>query len=195
MTADPAPAEKQPDTRITYEHYLRLDDEGVLGPDDRVELLEGVIVSMAPHSPRHAAGVRRVTAALFRGVGDRGVVSCQLSLVAGRHSVSEPDVAVLPGSLADYDRAHPTTALLVVEVAEGSLPQDRLTKAAIYAAAGVPEYWIVNLRDDRIEVSREPVRSLRRYATTTVATRGDHLELVALPAVRVAVADLLPARD
>jgi Uma2 family endonuclease len=134
MTADPASSERQPDARLTSERYLRLVEEGVLGPDDRVELLEGVVVAMPPRGPRHAAGVSRVNTALVRAVGERAVVRPQLTFPVGRHSVPEPDLVVARGRLADYDRAHPTTALLVVEVADTSLPQDRLTKAGIYAA-------------------------------------------------------------
>jgi Uma2 family endonuclease len=73
-----------------------------------------------------------------------------------------------------------------------SLPQDRLTKAPIYAAAGIPEYWIVNLRQEHVEVHRAPERTTRRYAVIEVARRGSRLALVAFPDVSVAVEDLLP---
>ena len=179
--------------RWTAEQYLRLVDQGVLGPDDRVELLEGVIVAMAPQNEPHAAGVRRVARALFQAVGDRAVVQVQLSLISGRRSVPEPDAAVLPGTIADYDRTHPRTALLVVEVADTSLKQDRLTKRAIYAAAGIPEYWIVNVRDDCVEVRRGPEPGSRRYTSTAIARRGEGIELVALPGVAIVVDDLLPS--
>ena len=189
----PAPADPAAPLRWTTEQYLRLVDEGVLGPDDRVELLEGVIVAMAPQNEPHAAGVRRVGHALYRAVGDRAVVQIQLALVSGSHSVPEPDAAVLPGTIADYDRAHPRAALLVVEVADSSLKQDRLTKRAIYAAAGIPEYWIVSLPDDLVEVRREPEPDARRYARIMIARRGERIELAALPGVSVAVDDLLPS--
>jgi Uma2 family endonuclease len=177
----------------TAEQYLALVDEGVLGPDDRVELLEGVIVSMAPHDVPHAAGVCRADYALHRAVGDRAVVRVQLSLVLGKRSVPEPDAVVVAGRMADYDRAHPTTALLVIEVADSSLKQDRLTKRGIYAAAGIPEYWIVNLPDDCVEIRRDPEPAARRYASVTIARRGDTIELGVLPGVRVSVDDLLPS--
>jgi Uma2 family endonuclease len=168
-------------------------DDGTLGPDDRVELLEGVVVAMAPQNVPHAAGVARAHDALFRVVGERGHVRAQSPFVAGSYSVPEPDVMVVPGRVGDYDRAHPATALLVVEVADSSLKQDRLTKRAIYAARGVPEYWIVNLRDDGVEIRRGPDAESRRYATTTIARRGDVIEPLALPGIRVAVDDLLPS--
>src|SRR5262249_15144148 len=93
----------------------------------------------------------------------------------------------------DYDDAHPRSALLVVEVADSSIQQDRLTKAMIYAAAGVPEYWIVNVRGQQIEVHREPDRTSRRYGAKTIVRRGQDLTLAAFPDPTVAVDDLLPA--
>jgi Uma2 family endonuclease len=116
----------------------------------------------------------------------------QQALHVSRFSVPEPDVAVVPGQLRDYAHAHPRTALLVVEVADSSLAQNRLTKAAIYAAAGLPEYWIVNLRDGVVEVHRAPDPERALYQDRTVARAGDRLSLVAVPDVDVAVTDLLP---
>lgn len=178
--------------RWTARDYLQLVERGAFGPDDRAELLEGVIVAMAPHDPPHATGCSLAHEAIRAAVGARAAVRAQLSLVLGGRSVPEPDVAVVPGRLGDYANAHPTTALLVVEVADSSLIQDRLTKASIYAAAGVPEYWIVNLVDDCVEVLRLPERPSRLYASKTLVRRGGSIELVSLPGARVMVAELLP---
>jgi Uma2 family endonuclease len=192
----PAPAMPSiPCGRITAEQYLRLVDDGVLGPDDRVELLEGVVVSMAAQNSPHASGVARASHALMFAVAKRAVVRTQLTFVAGEYSVPEPDIAIVPGRYADYDRVHPQTALLIVEVADTSLAQDRLTKAAIYAAAGIPEYWIVDVRGQRVEVYRQPVVDEYRYATRSFALRADTLEVTALPGAVVAVDDLLPVVD
>lgn len=106
----------------------------------------------------------------------------------------EPDLAVVPGREADYLEAHPSTALLLVEVAVTSLVQDKLTKTRIYGAAGVPEYWIVNLRDDCVLVHRGPDPSRSCYRDERKATRCERLELVSLPGVRVRVSDLLPRK-
>src|SRR5437879_10684178 len=169
----PAPTDPAAPLRWTVEQYLRLVDEGVLGSDDKVELLEGVIVTMAPANLPHDAGVVRVTHALIRAVGDRAVVRVQLSLKVGPYSLPEPDAAVVPGRIADYDHERPTTALLVVEVSDTSLKQDRLTNGAIYSGAGIAEYWIVNLRDDCVEVRREPESKPRPYACITIARRRE----------------------
>jgi Uma2 family endonuclease len=189
---DPALQDPVAPARWTAEQYLRLVDRGVLGPDDRVELLEGVIVSMAPQNVPHAAGVMRATHVLTLAVADRAVVRPQLSFIAGKYSVPEPDLAVIAGGLDACDQAHPRDALLIVEVSDSSLKQDRLTKAPMYAAAGLPEYWIVNLRDGVVEVRRDPEPKQRRYRSIAIRRRGDSIEPVALPGVRIAVHDLLP---
>lgn len=138
--------------------------------------------------------MNRTLYALVRAVGERATVRCQSSLVIRPRSVPEPDIAVVPGPISTYDSAHPTEALLAVEVADSSLAQDRITKAALYAAAGVPEYWIVNLRDDRVEVLRRPAPVAGRYRDVRVAVRGETIELVAVPEAMVEVSELLPGR-
>ncbi len=117
----------------------------------------------------------------------------QTPLRAGDRSVPEPEVAVVAGGPYDYSKAHPASALLVVEVADSSLPQDRLTKSRIYAAAGIPEYWIVNLRERCVEVLTKPDHARRIYAESRRVGRGEVLALAAMPEVSVGVAGMLPA--
>src|SRR5712664_3691317 len=116
-----APTDPTAPPRWTTEQYLRLVDEGVLGADDKVELLEGVIVAMPPSNARHASGIVRLSHVLFGAVGDRAVVRIQLGFMAGVYSLPEPDAAVIPGAIEDYDREHPRAALLVAEVSDSSL--------------------------------------------------------------------------
>jgi Uma2 family endonuclease len=177
---------------MTVERYFALVDEGLLEPDDRVELLEGVVVAMSPRNPPHDAVMSLVLRALVEAVGARAAVRCQCSLVLGRYSAPEPDVAVVPGRERDYLAGHPRNALLVVEVADTSLAQDRLTKGALYAAAGVPEYWIVDIRADRVEVVRDPEPGTGRYRERSVIGRGGRLALLALPDVEVSTDAFLP---
>jgi Uma2 family endonuclease len=191
--SDLAPSQSSEPARMTVERYLGLLEEGVLSEDDRVELLEGVIVAMTPSSPPHDTGVTLATHALIRAVAEQATVRTQCSLVVRPWSLPEPDVAVVPGSPRDYSERHPETALLAVEVADSSLQQDRLTKAAIYAAAGIPEYWIVNLRRGVPEVMRDPDRPRARYRDAQTLGAGDRIELAALPGAVVAVTDLLPS--
>ncbi len=191
--ADLTPAVPSEPTRTTVERYLGLVEAGVLGDDDRVELLEGVIVAMTPSNPPHAVAVCLVAEALRDALGGRAAVRTQCTLVLAPWSAPEPDVAVVAGSHHDYASAHPRTALLVVEVAGTSLQQDRLSKAPIYAAAGIPEYWIVNLRAGIVEVMRDPDRESARYRDVRTCAAGERIPLVAIPEAGIRVADLLPA--
>jgi Uma2 family endonuclease len=190
----PAPTEPVELPGMTVERYFALVDEGLLSEDDRVELLEGVVVAMAPRTVRHDAGVTRAHDALRTALGMGAVIRVQCSIIPRPLSAPEPDVAVVPGSIGDYDLRHPTTALLIVEVSDSSLPQDRLTKTRIYAAAGIPEFWIVNLRDDQVEVLRGPEPAIGAYRERRVARPGERLDLVAFPGATVVVDDLLPRR-
>jgi Uma2 family endonuclease len=185
--AHPAPA----DARMTRERYFKLAEEGLLAADDRVELLEGVVVAMSPQGPPHAGVIRHLTDRLVRLFGDRALVQVQLPLNLSTFSVPEPDVAVVARRESFYADAHPTTALLVIEVADRSLPQDRLTKAPIYAAAGIRQYLIINLRQRCVEVNRVPDAGARQYRETRIARRGERIALDAFPDLDLSVDELL----
>jgi Uma2 family endonuclease len=178
--------------RYTVESYFALARSGTLAPEDHTELLEGVIVAEPAQEPPHASGTTRVQRALQAAIGDRAVIRVQQPFIAGPLSAPEPDVAVVPGRVSDYDERHPSSALLVVEVADSSLPKDRLSKSRIYAAADVLEYWIVNHRDACVEVFRSPDPSRRLYAETFARQRGERLSLLAVPGTELEVSDLLP---
>jgi len=188
LPIDPAP------TRLDAEQYFALVARGDLRPDDRVELLEGVVVSMPPQGSPHANAIARITALLVPLVGSRGVVRVQCSFRAGPYNVPEPDFAVVPGPLERWEHEHPSEALLVVEVADSSLPTDGLSKAAIYAAAGVPQYLVVNLRGDRVEAFAGPDREHARWSESRSVERGGEIPLVALPGASLRVDALLPRR-
>ena len=181
--------------RLTAEQYFGLVDEGIIDPDDPVELLDGLIIAREPQNPWHASCLRWVEHTLRTVIGERALVTQQCPFVAEPRSVPEPDVFVVPGSRHDYLRRHPTTALLVVEVSDSSLIQDRLTKSRVYAGAGAPEYWIVSRRLDHIEVMTDPVASARVYGSRRAVGRGERITLVAFPDVTITVDDLLPPLD
>jgi Uma2 family endonuclease len=178
--------------RITREHYWRLVETGVIASDDRVELLDGVIVAMSPQSPPHAFVISKLDRVLNTVIEVGMSLRIQMPLEIGELSVPEPDLAVVTGTLEDYAFAHPTSAVLVVEVADTTVLQDRLTKGPMYAAAGIAEYWLVNLRTRTVEVFRDPIPEERRYATLQTAQRDDHLTVAAIPAISIAVAEILP---
>jgi len=180
------------DFGFSVEGYFELVERGLLEEDDHVELLEGLIVASPPQGPLHASVTMSVDTALRNAVGDRASVRVQMPLLSGPRSAPEPDVAVVAGRPVDYRDRHPDHALLVVEVADSSLPQDRLTKSRIYARAGVVEFWILNLRDRCVEVHTNPDADNRVYTSMRIARIGGVIELAAFPATAVAVADLLP---
>ncbi len=178
----------------TVPEYYGLLDQGVLGEEDHVELLEGVIVAGEPQNPPHASGISRVHRALDRALGDRAIIRVQLDYIAGRRSAPEPDIAIVPLDPDWYATAHPTQAHALFEIADSSLIQDRLTKAPIYARSGVPQYVLVNLRGDCVENHTAPSVPRRRYLECAALRRGERLALVAFPDVTLAVDDLLPPR-
>jgi Uma2 family endonuclease len=143
--------------RFTIEEYRALPAAGLLPPDARVELLEGVIVDMTPIGPKHSFSVGRLTRALTGLAGQGWHVRCQQPIADG-NSEPQPDVTVVRGVARDYIDHHPGAGevALVLEVADSSLATDRGVKVRVYAAASIPEYWIVDLAKRRIEVFRDP---------------------------------------
>jgi len=170
--------------------YHRMVDAGILTEDDRVELLEGVIVLMSPQKEPHAQAIEVLTEALVLKVSGRYRVRPQLPLTLGDSSEPEPDLAVVPLPEPGAPALNRRAALLVIEVAGESLRKDRLAKSRIYARAGIPEYWIVNLEERCIEVSRDPDAEAGVYRASSKASPGDELRSSAVDGVAVTVADL-----
>ncbi|HEX6904043.1 MAG TPA: Uma2 family endonuclease [Thermoanaerobaculia bacterium] len=174
--------------RLTREEYERLVEEDFFAPDARIELIHGRLVEMAPQTTFHAVGVNRVQVALGRVFRESFAVRVQLPLAIDPDSEPEPDVAVVPGEPEDYSFSHPTSAVLVVEVSESSMKIDR-EKAEIYARAGIPEYWILDLRRRQLEVHRNPENGT--YASKTVLREPGFVSPLGRNE-RIAIADLLP---
>lgn len=130
--------------RISRAEYEGMVAAGMFGPDERVELLDGVLVEMSPQDIAHAWAIEALTERLVTALRGRARLRCQLPLAVSEYSVPEPDFAVVPISVPRTEV--PTTAHLVVEVANTSLRKDRGLKARLYAAAGVQDYWVVDAR-------------------------------------------------
>ena len=180
--------------RFRRAEYDQLTARGFFHEDEPIELLEGLLVVREPESSRHAAVVGLVRAALERAFGPRYHVRDAKPLALDDASEPAPDLAVVPGHLRDYLDAHPSTPVLLVEVAQSWLAKDRLRKARLYARAGLTDYWIVNLVDEVLEVYREPVRSAGRwkYRSVRLLRSGAGVSPLAAPRARIRVADLLP---
>ncbi|MGH7164603.1 MAG: Uma2 family endonuclease, partial [Nitrospiraceae bacterium] len=140
--------------RWTRQEYDRLVVEGFFHPEERLELMEGEIVRMTPQGSLHATAIRLVEEALRAAFGTGFDVRVQMPLALTDDSEPEPDVAVVTGNPRDYRDTHPSAAVLIVEVADATVPYDRERKRALYARVGIADYWIVNLLDRRLEVFR-----------------------------------------
>jgi len=172
-------------------------DRGLFREDERLELLDGLLVVKEPQGDPHAAAVDLVVAALRGAFGTGWLVRAHAPLGLGRRSRPEPDVSVVCGSPRDYRRAAPTEAVLVVEVSQTSLAFDRTRKASIYARAGIPDYWIVNLVERVVEVHHDPIEldePARGWAYRLVerVEPGGSVAPLAVAAGPISIADLLP---
>ncbi|MSS70370.1 MAG: Uma2 family endonuclease [Candidatus Latescibacteria bacterium] len=183
--------------RWTREEYRKMVEYRLFAPEERVELIEGEVVEMSPKRSPHSTATTLVGDALRLAFGRGHTVRIQEPLALSPTSEPEPDVAVVKGTPRDYRDEHPSTALLIVEVSESSLPYDRTTKASLYAKSSIPEYWVVNLLDDQLEIHRGPSPRVDQpfgYGYTTVFVYGasDVVSPLAAPDRPIAVADLLP---
>jgi Uma2 family endonuclease len=181
--------------RFTRLEFDRLVDLGAFH-GDRVELIAGLLVVAEPQGSYHASTIGAVGDALRAVLPPGWLVRVQMPVALDDESEPEPDLAVVPGAWADYRAHHPARPVLVVEVAETSLPFDRAEKASLYARGGIRDYWIVNLVDRVLEVFRDPEPDLAaphgwRYGTRERLDPGAVVSLLALPSAKVAVNDLL----
>ena len=177
------PDQIRPLKRVEYE---KLVDLGVF-EDEPIELLYGMLVAMSPIGTPHCSAVQVLTEQLILKLAGRASLRPQLPYAAGDYSEPEPDLLVVPRGL--YRTEHPSVALLAIEVSESSLKKDRGLKARLYAECGVPEYWVVNLVDGRIEVMTEPQGG--RYAQVKHYAKGESVQLGAFPDISIAVSDVI----
>jgi Uma2 family endonuclease len=179
----------------TKDEYYRLGELGFFR-GQKVELIEGTLMVQSPQKPPHS-NVVDVVAELLRDAFGKGYrVRCQLPVDLGQTSEPEPDVLVVPGTRQQYRNSHPTSAVLIVEVSDTTLSYDRGRKGSLYARAGVSDYWVVNLKDRRVEVYRDPVPDPahhygHRYANRTDLVPPATVSPLALPGASIPVADLL----
>lgn len=177
--------------RLTVEQFHRMGEAGVIGPEVRVELLEGEVVEMAPIGTRHAAVVKRLVSMLSGVLGEHAVLSVQDPLRLDDHSEPQPDLMLLAPRADFYASAHPTPAdvLLLVEVADTTSRYDREVKLPLYARHGVAEVWLIDLDERLAHVLREPREG--RYTQITVSATPGVVAPAALPQAAVDLTPLL----
>jgi Uma2 family endonuclease len=182
--------------RWTKAEYYRLGELGFFH-GQRVELIEGRLMVQSPQKSLHACAVSLIDKLLQPLLPDGTILRVQLPLDIGQTTEPEPDFAVVVGTGRQYKAAHPTAALLVIEVADSSLSYDRRRKGSLYARAGIPDYWLVNLVDNRVEVYRDPIpdaaeRYGHRYASRIDLIPPASIAPLAFPGIAIPVASLLP---
>jgi hypothetical protein len=177
--------------RFTAEEYQLMGEAGILSRNDRLELIDGEVVAMTPIGHRHAACVTRATRELVLSVGDRAIVQPQSPIRLDLHNEPQPDVVLLRPRDDFYASRHraPEDILLVIECADSSLEYDRDVKGPLYAAAGVPEYWLADLTTNVVTRYRSPEQG--RYQSVEHLRRGQSIAPTLLPACAIAVDVLL----
>jgi hypothetical protein len=147
-----------PLVRFTAERYEELTRQGLFGPEDKIELIDGYLVEKMPQNLAHMFLVDLFSEIFFRILPAKWTARCQLGVRLSSDTVPEPDVAIVPGPKRRYVKGKPTRKdiALVIEVADSSLRYDRTTKQRIYARDRLPAYWIVNIPGRLVEVYTEP---------------------------------------
>lgn len=178
--------------KFTVAEYYEMAEAGILGEDDRVELIEGEIVEMAPIGSLHTSTVARLTELLSDRFASQALVWVQNPVHLTEFSEPQPDLALLTRRDDFYASAHPSPGdvLLVIEVTKASADYDRGVKAPLYASAGIQELWIVDLNASIVEIHRQPRR--RRYSQVNILEKGESVSPLAFPDTSLAVADMLP---
>jgi Uma2 family endonuclease len=203
LTRPPASVQEQEPRRKAWSRaeYERLAGLGVFDESGPLELIQGDIVHKMAHTPLHSSTIDVAQVALLRIFpGEQYRIRCQLPLALSDWSEPEPDIAVVQGSAVDFIDRHPTTAALVVEVSDSTLRADQSIKLEMYATAGIPEYWIVNLQDGVLEVYRRPEPAegeapRGRYAEATRLGPDASVSPLAVPGVSIRVSELIPQRQ
>jgi Uma2 family endonuclease len=177
---------------FTVAEYHQMAEAGILGEDDRVELIEGEIVEMTPIGARHAECVDRLTDLFFRVFGGVARVRVQNPVGLGEHSEPQPDVALVRRKPGFYTSGHPTPGdvLLLVEVADSSADPDRRVKVPLYARSGIQEVWLVDPEPETITMYRDPTPE--GFRTAQIVRRGETLSPLAFPEHSISVASVLP---
>ena len=177
--------------KFTSKEYHRIAEAGVFKEDDRLELIEGDIIEMAPIGSRHAACVKRLTSLISSFQPVNALIGVQDPIELSYRCEPQPDISVLRPRIDFYANAHPQPGdiLLLIEVSDTSLSYDRDEKVPLYARANVPEVWLVDLNNARIEVYREP--TINGYRQVSVMTGDERLSPRCLPQLSITPREVL----
>ena len=176
---------------FTVVEYHKMSAAGIFGPEERLELIEGTILTMSPKSIKHAACNDRAARYLGQILGERAVVRNQNPIALKELSEPQPDLVLAIPEEERYFDHHPTPAevLLIVEIAGSSLEYDLGAKSRLYANAGIRQYWVLNLDSNELMDHREPATD--GYHSRHTYGAGNSLDLVAFPDTTICVSELL----
>jgi len=191
------PLQKPKEGIKTFEHYLitvddyhKMIDLGVYGPEDKLELLEGELYHKMTIGNPHWYVVTKMHKLLEKLIGDQSIISLQNPVTMRPVSEPEPDIAVLkPYVLDKAKKPSAKDVFFIIEVAESSLDLDRGRKFTLYAKHGIPEYWIVNLKESQIEIYTKPKNEV--YLSINVYHKDDEITLPTFHK-SIIVRDILP---
>lgn len=176
---------------FTVTEYHQMIEAGVLKEDDRIELLNGEIIEMSPIGPLHASSVKRLIAVLSARIKKWAILDVQDPIHLSEYSEPQPDLVLLKPRADFYATSHPTPeeVLIVIEVSDSTVEKDRRTKIPAYALAGIPEAWLIDLVEDRIEVHSKPYNGV--FQEVRIIQRGQKVISNALPQLKLKADEIL----
>jgi Uma2 family endonuclease len=179
-----------PRRKLSVDDFRRMGEAGILHEDDRVELIDGEMIEMAPIGPLHAAQVNLLSRIFVRAAGDEAIVSIQNPIALPPHDEPQPDIALIRPRADRYRASLPNAGdiYLLIEVADTTLRYDRDIKMPLYARHGIAETWLVDLQSESVIVHRRPGSS--GYEDVSTAGRASLLSPLLLPAIRIDLTEL-----
>lgn len=177
--------------RFSVDEFRRMTEAGILPEESGWEVIDGFLVDKMTIGSRHASVVKRLTAFLYGVLGDRFTVAVQDPIHIDDYNEPEPDIAILKYRADFYAEAHPSPAdtLLVIEVSDSTISLDREVKLGLYAEAGIPEVWLIDLKANAVERHTSPDNG--RYHSIEIIERGGTVASMSVKGLTAEVTDIL----
>ncbi len=174
--------------------YHSLMEKGVLNPEERIELIQGQLITMSPKGTLHTSATRRISKTLSISLANKAAIYTQDPIQLNDYSEPEPDVSVVKFDPLDYVSHHPQAeeVYLLIEVADSSLEYDCQVKAQLYAQSGINDYWVIDVRDRKLFLFRKPHQS--DYKIKQILTENESINLLSFPDICLSISELLPPK-
>ena len=177
--------------KFTVEEYEKMTTQGIIKPDEKVELIRGEIIKMSPMGTRHASSVDRLIQLFYQKLGQKIILRVQNPIRLNNNSQPEPDLSLLIPRSDFYVAAYPCPQdiYLIIEVSDSTLDYDRYTKIPLYAEANIKEVWIINLKEECLEVYRHPLHD--SYQAIQKYYRGESIFIESFPEIELTLIEIL----